>query len=135
MCSIGQFEKLWRVLEYGSAAQVDKILTNKEVINSIQEGFKVYKTTGGSPSIKRIEDEKDLSSVDKLTIIRLSALLNLDEHQSKQIVKSFDKAKGWCHIFSIFVSFSPFFCRKYFLSFFLQRSSQIQMAFWTVTGG
>ena len=114
MCSIGQFEKLWRVLEYGSAAQVDKILTNKEVINSIQEGFKVYKTTGGSPSIKRIEDEKDLSSVDKLTIIRLSALLNLDEHQSKQIVKSFDKAKGWCHILSIFVSFSPFFVESIF---------------------
>ena len=82
MSDIGRFEKLWRTLEYGSTGQVEKILTNREVQNALQTGLKSYKKAGGSPSIKRIEDEKDLSSVDKLTIIRLSALLNLDEDQS-----------------------------------------------------
>ena len=90
MSDIGRFEKLWRTLEYGSTAQVEKILTNRDVQTAIQSGLKIYKKAGGSPSIKRIEDEKELSAVDKLTIIRLSALLNLDEDQSKYLVQSYE---------------------------------------------
>ena len=74
--------------------KVDKILAEKSMSKAIADGLKVYKKGGGSPSIERIENEKDLSSVDKVTIIRLAALLNLDEQQSKEIVKSYEAGKG-----------------------------------------
>ena len=40
MCSIGQFESLWRTLTYGSASQIEKLFAQKDIINALQEGFR-----------------------------------------------------------------------------------------------
>ena len=82
------------ISEYGTGEEVDKKLSDKNILNTIYEGFNIYKKAGGAPSIKQIENEKELRPVDKVIIIRLAALLNLDEQQSKEIVKAFQKTKG-----------------------------------------
>ena len=89
MCSIGRFEALWRALEYSSKDKVESLLQETGYLNGLRDGLSIFKTAGGSPAIKQIENDKNLNATDKLLITRFSALMNLDEQQAKSTTEAY----------------------------------------------
>ena len=87
MGSVGEFESVWRSIEYGSEDK-NTYLSKPEIINSLVDGLKTYRPPGGSPEADKIKNNKDLSTVEKSAALRFSALSGLSEEQSMKLYQS-----------------------------------------------
>lgn len=87
MGSVGEFESVWRSIEYGSEEK-NSYLSKPEVLNSLVDGLKSYRPPGGSPEADKIKNNKDLSTVEKSAALRFSALSGLSEEQSMKLYQS-----------------------------------------------
>ena len=87
MGSVGEFESVWRAIEYESEDK-KSYLSNSKVLDSLVNGLKTYRPPGGSPEADKIKNNNDLSTVEKSAALRFSSLSGLSEEQSMKIYQS-----------------------------------------------